>query len=358
MVAATRSASSLQRRMAGMVYRSGDAAANVVPGVLTGSRVVLRRHVPGEPGRVPHAGTPTPRSPAWRATRRRPMRAEEIERFFAARVVGPDALAMAIHERTAPADRHVRVQPARRRQRLGAVPHHHRREGRLGPGLRHRGDPAHARPRVRDARACTASRCSCSSSTSGRSAPTSAAGSSSRVASRESIWRDGRWWDELAMSVLESDWRRQRSRTPRGRGARCSSTRTAWRPIREPSGAAGESVARRAAAPGHRAAAMTSAGRGGRRRPGRGPRADRGQGPRVDNARAAVARLEAAFADGDLERTPSMDLFLGDLMHALEQDEGQKLGRQERRGGAVHPARHRPRARQRPDGRRRQIAGA
>ena len=30
--------------------------------------------------------------------------------------------------------------------------------------------------------------------------------------SRESIWRDGRWWDELAMSVLESDWRRRRAR--------------------------------------------------------------------------------------------------------------------------------------------------
>jgi RimJ/RimL family protein N-acetyltransferase len=27
---------------------------------------------------------------------------------------------------------------------------------------------------------------------------------------RESIFRDGRWWDELAMSVLESDWRRIR----------------------------------------------------------------------------------------------------------------------------------------------------
>ena len=26
--------------------------------------------------------------------------------------------------------------------------------------------------------------------------------------SRESIFRDGRWWDEMAMSVLESDWRR------------------------------------------------------------------------------------------------------------------------------------------------------
>ena len=24
---------------------------------------------------------------------------------------------------------------------------------------------------------------------------------------RESIWRDGRWWDELAMSVLAPEWR-------------------------------------------------------------------------------------------------------------------------------------------------------
>lgn len=46
----------------------------------------------------------------------------------------------------------------------------------------------------------------------------------------------------------------------------------------------------------------------------------------VDNARAAVARLEAAFADGSLERTPSLDLFLADLMRALEQDDDQKLG--------------------------------
>ena len=37
------------------------------------------------------------------------------------------------------------------------------------------------------------------------------------------------------------------------------------------------------------------------------------KGHTVDNARAAVARLEAAFADGSLERTPSLDLFLADL---------------------------------------------
>ncbi len=50
------------------------------------------------------------------------------------------------------------------------------------------------------------------------------------------------------------------------------------------------------------------------------------KGHAVDNARAAVARLEAAFVAGDLERTPALDAMLGDLMVALEQDEGQRLG--------------------------------
>jgi hypothetical protein len=50
------------------------------------------------------------------------------------------------------------------------------------------------------------------------------------------------------------------------------------------------------------------------------------KGHTVDNARAAVARLEVAFADGALVRTPSLDLFLGDLMRALEQEDDQKLG--------------------------------
>ena len=44
--------------------------------------------------------------------------------------------------------------------------------------------------------------------------------------SRESIWRDGRWWDELAMSVLESDWRARRDGAgdgPVDRGGRWTS---------------------------------------------------------------------------------------------------------------------------------------
>ena len=50
------------------------------------------------------------------------------------------------------------------------------------------------------------------------------------------------------------------------------------------------------------------------------------KGHAVDNARAAVAGLEAAFAEGVLIRTPPVDQMLADLMVALEQDEGQKLG--------------------------------
>jgi hypothetical protein len=50
------------------------------------------------------------------------------------------------------------------------------------------------------------------------------------------------------------------------------------------------------------------------------------KGHSVDNAREAVARLEMAFADGSLTRTPLLEQYLGDLMQALDQDEGEKLG--------------------------------
>ena len=28
---------------------------------------------------------------------------------------------------------------------------------------------------------------------------------------RDAIWRDGRYWDEISMSILESDWRHRES---------------------------------------------------------------------------------------------------------------------------------------------------
>lgn len=50
------------------------------------------------------------------------------------------------------------------------------------------------------------------------------------------------------------------------------------------------------------------------------------KGHAVTNARRALERLERAFTEGALERTPSLALMLADLTVALEQDEGQKLG--------------------------------
>ena len=50
------------------------------------------------------------------------------------------------------------------------------------------------------------------------------------------------------------------------------------------------------------------------------------KGHAVDNARAAVDGLEVAFGHGTLARTALIDQMLRDLMVALEQDEGQKLG--------------------------------
>lgn len=50
------------------------------------------------------------------------------------------------------------------------------------------------------------------------------------------------------------------------------------------------------------------------------------KGHAVDIARRAMARLEQAFTDGDIERTPFIDRALVDLRGALDQEEGQKLG--------------------------------
>jgi hypothetical protein len=50
------------------------------------------------------------------------------------------------------------------------------------------------------------------------------------------------------------------------------------------------------------------------------------KGHAVDNARAAVARLDLAFDEGALVRTSLLDTMLRDLMAALDQEEGQRLG--------------------------------
>lgn len=50
------------------------------------------------------------------------------------------------------------------------------------------------------------------------------------------------------------------------------------------------------------------------------------KGHAVDNARLALERLESAFEQGALVRTPELDQTIADLRLALAQDDGQKLG--------------------------------
>lgn len=50
------------------------------------------------------------------------------------------------------------------------------------------------------------------------------------------------------------------------------------------------------------------------------------KGHAVDNTRLAIERLEGAFRDGALQRTPELVQALADLEFALAQTEDEKLG--------------------------------
>jgi RimJ/RimL family protein N-acetyltransferase len=180
------------------------------PEVMTGSRVVLRRHVPENLAwfRRWYADPEIARLARYQEA---PMRPDEIERFFAARVVGPDALSMAIHERSG--DRlvgtcafsqldgdngsalyHITIgEKDAWSQGYGTEATRLMLDHAFGVLALHRVALFVFEFNVRAIRAYQR----CGFVIEGRS--------------RESIFRDGRWWDELAMSVLESDWRRARA---------------------------------------------------------------------------------------------------------------------------------------------------
>ena len=244
------------------------------------------------------------------------MRPEEIERFFAARVLGTDALAMAVHEKAT--------------DRLIGTCAFSQLDGDNGSALYHitigeadawgRGMGTEATQLMVDhafgtlglhrialyvfefnVRAIRAYQ-RCGFVVEGRS--------------RESIWRDGRWWDELAMSVLESDWRARRDG-----GLTVPSTEAGVDGAGCRRGRGGGAIA-----PDLRAVAMTTEGDAAATARAEVRELIAAKGHTVDNARAAVARLDEAFAAGDLARTAAMEQYLNDLMLALEQDEGEKLG--------------------------------
>jgi RimJ/RimL family protein N-acetyltransferase len=176
------------------------------PDRIEGDRVILRRH----------ARENLPAFQRWyadpevaRLTRYQdgPMRSEEIERFFHARALGPESLAMAIHVKATG-----RLVGSCAFSQLdadnGSVLYHitigERDAWGRGYGteatalmLRHAFETLGLH-RVAlsvfefNERAIRAYR---------------RVGFTTEGRAREAIRRDGRWWDELSMSILEEDWR-------------------------------------------------------------------------------------------------------------------------------------------------------
>jgi RimJ/RimL family protein N-acetyltransferase len=195
------------------------------PEQIEGTQVVLRRHVPANLKAFERWYSDPD---VARLTRYQdgPMRRDEIERFFAARVVGPDSLALAVHVKST--------------GRLVGTCAFSQLDGENGSALYHitigekdvwgRGYGTEATRLMLDHAFATLGlhRVALSVFEFNTRAIRSyrRCGFQLEGRAREAIWREGRWWDEISMSVLEPDWAAARrdgaevELAPRGRRVR------------------------------------------------------------------------------------------------------------------------------------------
>ena len=185
------------------------------PESLPGTKVVLRRHAPANI-RAFERWYADPEVVRLTRYQDGPMRPDEIERFFVARALGSDSLAMAIH--LAADDRLIGTCALSQLDSDNGSALFHITIGEKDTWGRGYGTEAtrlmidHAFGTLGlhrialtvfsfNERAIRSYR-SCGFVVEGRA--------------REAIWREGRWWDEISMSILDSDWATRRG----GRDAR------------------------------------------------------------------------------------------------------------------------------------------
>ncbi len=201
-----------------MVYRAGMAHRSWFPDLLEGTDVVLRRHVPGNLAAFLRWYSD---AEVARLTRYQdgPMRAEEIERFFTARALGAESLSLAVHVRDT--------------NRLIGTCALSQLDSDNGSALYHitigekdawgRGFGTEATRLMLDHAFGTLGlhRIGLSVFSFNERAIRSyqSCGFVIEGRAREAIWRDGRWWDEISMSVLQSDWEALRGPAAGGRTA-------------------------------------------------------------------------------------------------------------------------------------------
>jgi len=175
------------------------------PDALAGERVVLRRHVPDNLAAFQRWYSDPE---VVRLTRYQdgPMRRDEIERFFAARALGPDSLSMAIHVRAD--DRLIGTCALSQLDSDNGSALFHITIGEKDAWGRGYGTDA---TRLLVDHAFTGlglHRIALPVFAFNERAIRSyqAVGFVMEGRAREAIWREGRWWDEISMSVLDSDW--------------------------------------------------------------------------------------------------------------------------------------------------------
>lgn len=182
------------------------------PPALEGRLVTLRRHRPENLGPVLRWY----RDPELaRLTRyqTRPMPVAEVEHYFSARLLAPDALAYAIHER--PGDRLVGITTFSALDPDNGSALFHITIGERdawGHGL---GTEATALMLAHGFERLGLHRVSLSVFAFNERAIRAyeKAGFSIEGRLREAIWRDGRYWDELVMGILVDEWRALRARS-------------------------------------------------------------------------------------------------------------------------------------------------
>jgi len=203
------------------------------PESLSGDRVVLRRHLPtnlrafqrwySDPAVV-------------RLTRYQdgPMRPDEIERFFAARALGPESLAMAIHLRDG--DRLIGTCALSQLDAENGSALFHITIGEKDAWGRGYGTEATRLMIDHAFSGLGLHRIALSVFAFNERAIRSyrSVGFVIEGRAREAIWREGRWWDEISMSILAADWKALPR--PAGRSMSSDADRTSEAPQDERAG--------------------------------------------------------------------------------------------------------------------------
>ncbi|MBI2762398.1 MAG: GNAT family N-acetyltransferase [Chloroflexi bacterium] len=178
------------------------------PDAVAGRLVVLRRHVPENlvAFRRWYADPEIARLARYTEG---PMRLDEIDRFFHARAVGSDALAMAIHVQKT--DRLIGTCALSQLDGDNGSALYHITIGEKNAWGEGYGTEATSLMVAHAFGALGLHRISLSVFAFNERAIRSyrTAGFSVEGRAREAIWRDGRWWDEISMSILEPEWRRR-----------------------------------------------------------------------------------------------------------------------------------------------------